>query len=174
MRPAWPAGCDDIRVCVNVSEKTALPALRGRAINEEPVKTQCTGVGAGVGFVGAGVGAGVGSGGAGGGGLGAGVGSGSQGPPFLEEALVGNRDFEVSGRRGLRGGQESGPGVCRASRWESGWPSGKERAPSHEGHGGGGQRSGGFSSRLLHLPQAGSSSAVEVEPEGLVFIVKDQ
>ena len=122
-----------IRVCVNASEKTALPALRGRAINEEPVKTQCTGVmkfvGAGVGFVGAGVGASVGNCGPGGGVLGAGVGSGSQGPPFLEEALVGNRNFEVSGRRGLRRGQESGPGVCKALRWESVWPSGKERGP---------------------------------------------
>ena len=46
-----------ICVCVNASEKTALPALRGRAINEEPVKTQCTGV---MMFVGAGVGLAVG------------------------------------------------------------------------------------------------------------------
>ena len=81
--------------CVNVSEKTVLPAPRGTAINEEPVKTQC----AGVGQVG---------------GLREGGGSGSQGPPSLEEALVGNPDLEVSGRRGLRRGQESGPGVCRA------------------------------------------------------------
>ena len=49
-----------------------------------------------------------------------------------------------------------------------------EGAPSHEGHGGGVQCSGGFSSRLLRLPQAGSQSAAEAEQEGLVFVVKDQ
>lgn len=65
-------------------------------INEEPVKTQCTGVGQV-------------------GGLGAGVRV-RQGRDFpsLEEALGGSPDLEVSGRRGLRrGAGGAAPGVCR-------------------------------------------------------------
>lgn len=49
-----------------------------------------------------------------------------------------------------------------------------EGAPSHEGRGGGGQCSGGFSPPVSCIcPRLVSRSAAEAEQEGLAFVVKD-